>query len=402
MEKREIKSEPLMKHCLGKSDINKSFYCRSNAISDSNKCQKDSNNVKIEVVDDHDFDHVVENSVGCRNPSVVSITVNQLKQLELQLIIFNYFVWGLPVPLHFLRSLSPSFIHNSWESICNQGTNCRELMEAEPGRCRRTDGKKWRCYQSVVPNEKYCIKHMHRGRKRSRKLVEDVPTNTPTVNEEKPGKNTESSPGFEVAAMHSMESNPRNELSKDAIKAPSYEKVETSNEEKHDIVVKERIAAINLALGLDLSPSENVSQDGRRCSEAELSVKAQRKTLQRCSRTDGRKWQCHNEALPSSKYCAQHHNRGVKKLAFSPSDQKSSGPKQDIMGMGIGMGLDMDLKISLPTNLSDPRPNVRVGATNHCSSSSSSSSSSDPSTETTISDDIAYMSNLVAVSPRIQ
>ncbi|KAH9619144.1 hypothetical protein KSS87_000937 [Heliosperma pusillum] len=131
-------------------------------------------------------------------------------------------------------------------------------MEAEPGRCRRTDGKKWRCYQAVVPNEKYCIKHMHRGRKRSRKLVEDVPAHTPTVNEESPGKNTESSPGLEVAAIHNRISYQRNEL-----KVPSYEKVETSNEEKHDIAVKERIAAINLALGLDLSPSENVSQDGR-------------------------------------------------------------------------------------------------------------------------------------------
>jgi WRC len=38
--------------------------------------------------------------------------------------------------------------------------------EPEPGRCRRTDGKKWRCWRNVVPDQKYCERHLHRGRKR--------------------------------------------------------------------------------------------------------------------------------------------------------------------------------------------------------------------------------------------
>lgn len=45
-------------------------------------------------------------------------------------------------------------------------------MDPEPGRCRRTDGKKWRCGKNVVPDQKYCERHMHRGRQRSRKPVE--------------------------------------------------------------------------------------------------------------------------------------------------------------------------------------------------------------------------------------
>uniref|UniRef100_A0A5B7B715 Growth-regulating factor n=1 Tax=Davidia involucrata TaxID=16924 RepID=A0A5B7B715_DAVIN len=45
-------------------------------------------------------------------------------------------------------------------------------MDPEPGRCRRTDGKKWRCSWNVVPDQKYCERHMHRGRQRSRKHVE--------------------------------------------------------------------------------------------------------------------------------------------------------------------------------------------------------------------------------------
>ncbi|KAG0614187.1 hypothetical protein M758_6G157600 [Ceratodon purpureus] len=41
-------------------------------------------------------------------------------------------------------------------------------LESEPGRCRRTDGKKWRCARDVVPEQKYCERHMHRGRHRSK------------------------------------------------------------------------------------------------------------------------------------------------------------------------------------------------------------------------------------------
>lgn len=46
--------------------------------------------------------------------------------------------------------------------------------EPEPTRCRRTDGKKWRCRNTVLPQQKYCERHMNRGRKRSRKLVEST------------------------------------------------------------------------------------------------------------------------------------------------------------------------------------------------------------------------------------
>ncbi|KAI3775611.1 hypothetical protein L1987_50191 [Smallanthus sonchifolius] len=45
-------------------------------------------------------------------------------------------------------------------------------IDPEPGRCRRTDGKKWRCSKEAYPESKYCERHMHRGRNRSRKPVE--------------------------------------------------------------------------------------------------------------------------------------------------------------------------------------------------------------------------------------
>lgn len=53
-----------------------------------------------------------------------------------------------------------------------QGFDYRTMMDPEPGRCRRTDGKKWRCSKNAIPDQKYCERHMHRGRQRSRKPVE--------------------------------------------------------------------------------------------------------------------------------------------------------------------------------------------------------------------------------------
>ena len=57
----------------------------------------------------------------------------------------------------------------------------RSSMEPEPGRCRRTDGKKWRCSRDVVPGHKYCERHVHRGRGRSRKPVEAAAAATPAA-----------------------------------------------------------------------------------------------------------------------------------------------------------------------------------------------------------------------------
>ncbi|KAL3690372.1 hypothetical protein R1sor_016681 [Riccia sorocarpa] len=50
--------------------------------------------------------------------------------------------------------------------------------DPEPGRCRRTDGKKWRCSRDVVPDQKYCERHMHRGRHRARKPTDGQATST--------------------------------------------------------------------------------------------------------------------------------------------------------------------------------------------------------------------------------
>ncbi|XP_022737995.1 growth-regulating factor 10-like isoform X2 [Durio zibethinus] len=108
-------------------------------------------------------------------------TVFQLQELQLQSLIYKYIVAGLPVPHHLLLPI--------WKSVAGSLGNPYQLFSAflgcgslrleykngldpEPGRCRRTDGKKWRCSKEAVPDHKYCERHMHRGRHRSRKLVQ--------------------------------------------------------------------------------------------------------------------------------------------------------------------------------------------------------------------------------------
>ncbi|KAL8216595.1 hypothetical protein R6Q57_023432 [Mikania cordata] len=56
--------------------------------------------------------------------------------------------------------------------------------DSEPWRCRRTDGKKWRCSRDVMPDQKYCERHAHKNRPRSRKPVETQSQNTKILNDE--------------------------------------------------------------------------------------------------------------------------------------------------------------------------------------------------------------------------
>ncbi|KAK4728615.1 hypothetical protein R3W88_021603 [Solanum pinnatisectum] len=112
-------------------------------------------------------------------------TFLQRQELEQQFFIYKYIEAGLPVPSHLIIPVYKSFtcslkgLHDGnyphYTNLMGYGHMCWEhksRMEPEPRRCRRTDGKKWRCNKGVVQNQKYCEKHMHRGRQRSRKCVE--------------------------------------------------------------------------------------------------------------------------------------------------------------------------------------------------------------------------------------
>ncbi|KAK6139906.1 hypothetical protein DH2020_026351 [Rehmannia glutinosa] len=112
----------------------------------------------------------------------------QWQELELQALIFRHMIAGAAVPselLHLVKksliTSSPYYIHQYYSHcqppLVQSGYWGKSAMDPEPGRCRRTDGKKWRCSRDVVAGQKYCERHMHRGKNRSRKPVE-IPTST--------------------------------------------------------------------------------------------------------------------------------------------------------------------------------------------------------------------------------
>ncbi|KAI3453876.1 hypothetical protein Pfo_010539 [Paulownia fortunei] len=107
-------------------------------------------------------------------------TAVQWQELEQQAMIYKYLVAGLPVPpdlvmpiRHSLEALSTRFFHHPALGYCSY---YGKKFDPEPGRCRRTDGKKWRCSKDAHSDSKYCERHMHRGRNRSRKPVESQST----------------------------------------------------------------------------------------------------------------------------------------------------------------------------------------------------------------------------------
>ncbi|KAH7576447.1 hypothetical protein ACOSP7_003253 [Xanthoceras sorbifolium] len=103
-------------------------------------------------------------------------TVSQWHELEHQALIFKYLKAGLPVPPDLLVPIRRSFqlMSSNLLQHPNMGycSYYGKKIDPEPGRCRRTDGKKWRCSKDAHPDSKYCERHMNRSRYRSRKPVE--------------------------------------------------------------------------------------------------------------------------------------------------------------------------------------------------------------------------------------
>ncbi|CAH8262047.1 unnamed protein product [Arabidopsis lyrata] len=113
----------------------------------------------------------------------IPFTESQWEELENQALVFKYLASNVPVPPHLLFLIKRPFLFSSSSSSSSSsffsptlsphfGWNVYEMgmgrkIDAEPGRCRRTDGKKWRCSKEAYPDSKYCERHMHRGKNRS-------------------------------------------------------------------------------------------------------------------------------------------------------------------------------------------------------------------------------------------
>ncbi|KAF5942778.1 hypothetical protein HYC85_020420 [Camellia sinensis] len=107
-------------------------------------------------------------------------TPSQWMELEQQALIYKYITANVPIPSNLLIP-----IRKALDSAGFSGFSGGHILDGvlsvwdsptppdpEPGRCRRTDGKKWRCSRDAVADQKYCERHMNRGRHRSRKPVE--------------------------------------------------------------------------------------------------------------------------------------------------------------------------------------------------------------------------------------
>ncbi|XP_022740435.1 growth-regulating factor 1-like [Durio zibethinus] len=117
---------------------------------------------------------------GVRGP----FTPSQWIELEHQALIYKYLTSNVPVPSNLLIPLNkPLYPYGLSSSSAGSlppnslGWGSFHLgysgsTDPEPGRCRRTDGKKWRCSRDAVADQKYCERHINRGRHRSRKPVE--------------------------------------------------------------------------------------------------------------------------------------------------------------------------------------------------------------------------------------
>lgn len=107
---------------------------------------------------------------------VVPFTPAQYQELEQQALIYKYLVAGVPVPPDLVvpirRGLDSLATRFYGQPTLGYGPYLGRKLDPEPGRCRRTDGKKWRCSREAHGDSKYCEKHIHRGKSRSRKPVE--------------------------------------------------------------------------------------------------------------------------------------------------------------------------------------------------------------------------------------
>ncbi|KAK8547273.1 hypothetical protein V6N13_097988 [Hibiscus sabdariffa] len=142
-------------------------------------------------------------------------TASQYQELEHQALIFKYMVSGIPIPPDLLFTIKRSCLDSSLPSRLfsyqpqHVGWNCFQMglgrkVDPEPGRCRRTDGKKWRCSKEAYPDSKYCERHMHRGKNRSRKPVEVNSNATTTANPSTANQNissiTKTRPSFSLSS----------------------------------------------------------------------------------------------------------------------------------------------------------------------------------------------------------
>ncbi|KAA3475344.1 growth-regulating factor 9-like [Gossypium australe] len=277
-------------------------------------------------------------------------TTAQLHDLQLQTLIFKYIAGGIQVPVNLVipiwKSVASSFgSAHGVVGVGPQGLDYRNMADPEPGRCRRTDGKKWRCSKNVIPYRKYCEQHMHRGCRRSRKPVETSQSALPDSTSSKfsirlsensknlptpvsfqytnPFScNTSTSHGTTAIESSNVCSN-RNSISISA--ATSGTIIATmKNDKKNDPKRNKNVTNTSEKGEEKLSVSNNntIKRSNKSGNKATVvlgnsSSRAYKNEIElepgRCRRTDGKRWRCSRDVIPDQKYCARHMHRGARK-----------------------------------------------------------------------------------------
>ncbi|CAN4092191.1 unnamed protein product [Withania somnifera] len=119
-------------------------------------------------------------------------TPSQWMELEHQALIYKYITANVPIPPYLLNPIRKALESAGYSTFAGLRPSAlgwgafhlgfSNSSDPEPGRCRRTDGKKWRCSRDAVADQKYCERHMNRGRHRSRKPVEGHTGNSASRN----------------------------------------------------------------------------------------------------------------------------------------------------------------------------------------------------------------------------
>ncbi|PIN23777.1 hypothetical protein CDL12_03473 [Handroanthus impetiginosus] len=310
----------------------------------------------------------------------------QFHEFYSQILVFNSITSGLAVPFHLFlpiwmsvfNSLGPAIYlkYPSFVGFSPQNRDHSSIMDPEPGRCRRTDGRKWRCSKNVVLHQKYCERHMHRGRQGSRKHVEHVQSVSRSDNKtcrdsKMPIISSVTANADNRIPTANRSVDPGQPCSNYSNSVPAI--AVYRNDKSHDAFLPIQNTLNKYTLGCEVNKNKNVgcvatstcgnsmnngATDG--CSHTEgrvpgfenanprkISIRngvamrfgsspksvlhcgagkvdlVSRSTNvtetepQRCRRTDGKKWQCRRDAVPNQKYCEAHMHRGAKRLRLN-------------------------------------------------------------------------------------
>lgn len=102
------------------------------------------------------------------------MTEPQRKLFKAQSMVTKYLTIAAPVPPELLRLVVEFSLSCQMANPPPEEVKAPQFLGVSGGvatKCRRTDGKKWRCHNDAAPNKKYCLMHMHRGKERRRKIA---------------------------------------------------------------------------------------------------------------------------------------------------------------------------------------------------------------------------------------